>query len=443
MTFSIQFRDNVLALLGQFWNTPAQEVVTTALSSARQAANPQEVLTIFRQAVQYLKAIQPGNQQIPMTLDALIGDEERRINEVWKQYSEQMWTIPFYVGKCEYHTPQEMKARQERAELAGNLSALLSHPNAQQYYRAVFGEDLPITLDTLKKRAGAEALGDFETVQQIDAEITQAYTKLNRVKTEWMALPEWVKELFGFLPEQTILTNPESFTSALTAIWSYNLTCIYRRLLSREVDRSSKENLVNTALAVAKILREQYQKIDRLLLDSAGLTRFPLEITNLENLSVLALAGNSLSELPHQIGRLQKLQNLNLEQNKISSLPSEIWNLSSLEFLNLHDNCLTGIPPSVKGLTRMTLLTLSHNQIASLPSEIQFLQSMSALHVDHNNLSSLPVEIYKCKELSWVYISDNQISSLSGPVPKRIHIDDLELKTQRPPETPWCPCQET
>ncbi|KAK4219024.1 CCR4-NOT transcription complex subunit 6-like-B [Rhypophila decipiens] len=77
-------------------------------------------------------------------------------------------------------------------------------------------------------------------------------------------------------------------------------------------------------------------------LSNNRLTKFPLGLINIENLTVLSLRANRLQVLPPCIASLKNLRTLNVAQNFLRYLPSELLELmkkgSNLQDLQLHPN---------------------------------------------------------------------------------------------------------
>jgi hypothetical protein len=72
------------------------------------------------------------------------------------------------------------------------------------------------------------------------------------------------------------------------------------------------------------------------------LSTLPMELFNLDRMTVLSLRGNHIHELPPAIGTLRNLEELNVSMNKMQYLPFEILKLfsadSHLKSIGLHPN---------------------------------------------------------------------------------------------------------
>ncbi|CAK9323345.1 unnamed protein product [Citrullus colocynthis] len=174
---------------------------------------------------------------------------------------------------------------------------------------------------------------------------------------------------------------------------------------------------------------------------------FPLGITNLINLQVLAMEGNMMNgSIPPNIGSLKNLVLLYLGGNGLTGpIPSSIGNLTSLTNLylsyNKHDgriptslgecktllslqlsgNNLTGaIPKQIFGILSLSItLALDHNSFTgSLPNEVGGLLSLLELDVSENKLSGdIPSNLGKCTSMERLYLGGNQFR---GTVPQSL-----------------------
>lgn len=83
------------------------------------------------------------------------------------------------------------------------------------------------------------------------------------------------------------------------------------------------------------------QMVRSLTLTYAGLTTFPKQILEMENLQVLNLYGNSITSIPEEIGTLKNLQYIDLRENNITALPQSIFKLDNLVRLQLEGNSIS------------------------------------------------------------------------------------------------------
>ncbi|KAI8053427.1 hypothetical protein BDF22DRAFT_684619 [Syncephalis plumigaleata] len=89
----------------------------------------------------------------------------------------------------------------------------------------------------------------------------------------------------------------------------------------------------------------------------------PIELYDLQNLTVLGLQNNQLSEISFRIGQLTRLERLNLGGNQLETLPGELLMLPNLQSLTVLPNPL----PSYKTVhQRQKILTSSQIPWATL-----------------------------------------------------------------------------
>uniref|UniRef100_A0A0D9VE02 non-specific serine/threonine protein kinase n=1 Tax=Leersia perrieri TaxID=77586 RepID=A0A0D9VE02_9ORYZ len=100
----------------------------------------------------------------------------------------------------------------------------------------------------------------------------------------------------------------------------------------------------------------------------------PDDMSRLDNLTELQLAGNQLSgSIPSSIQSLTRLTSLNLSSNHISgTIPSTIGSLSLLIIIDLSNNDLTGEIPQEFNNLHLNSLNLSSNQLSGeIPKSLQ------------------------------------------------------------------------
>ena len=177
-----------------------------------------------------------------------------------------------------------------------------------------------------------------------------------------------------------------------------------------------------------------------------GLTgAIPLELGDLEHLTVLALGGNALSgEIPTELGSLADLTELYLWGNSLTGpIPAELGALASLTELYLGDNDLAGaIPAELGNLTSLTVLFLRGNDhTGQIPAELGSLADLTELHLGGNDLTgAVPPQLGSLASLTELYLWGND---LTGPIPAELgnlanltdlHLGDNALTGPIPPE---------
>jgi internalin A len=168
-------------------------------------------------------------------------------------------------------------------------------------------------------------------------------------------------------------------------------------------------NRKNLHQIIYNAAKEQETTLD---LSGMQLSKLPVEICQLSNLTHLYLRNNQLIELPGEIDQLSKLTVLSLRSNKLSKLPIEICQLSSLTQLYLRDNTLSELPAEIGQLTNLTILGLSNNRLSELPAEIGQLSKLTTFDLSNNRLSELPAEIGQLSKLTTFDLSNNQLREL-------------------------------
>ena len=139
-----------------------------------------------------------------------------------------------------------------------------------------------------------------------------------------------------------------------------------------------------------------------------------------KDITSLDLFDNNITKLPVEIGQLTQLTELYLRNNKLTNLPAEIGQLTQLTTLHLSLNKLTHLPVEIGQLTQLTELILYGNNITQLPVEIGQLTQLTRLFLQNNNITHLPVEIGHLIQLTSLYLSDNPVENLLNPIIQRV-----------------------
>ena len=124
------------------------------------------------------------------------------------------------------------------------------------------------------------------------------------------------------------------------------------------------------------------KQVKKLNLSGCGLTEFPDNIFEYQNLTKLVLSNNKIKTIPKDILTLKKLQVLDLANNEIKVLQSAVFRLSKLRTLNVYGNKITKFPKQVfeSGLKK---IIVGKNPIES--EEIENLRILCEVVADKND----------------------------------------------------------
>jgi len=123
------------------------------------------------------------------------------------------------------------------------------------------------------------------------------------------------------------------------------------------------------------------------------------EVSDMEGLTTLALAGNRIYKVPPEIGKLTNLKVLGLEENLITTLPPQIKRLRSLEVFYLGNNKIAEIPKEIGKMRSLQQLDVSNNRLTEIPEQIGELYLLKKLILKHNDLQDVPYQVLKLKKL--------------------------------------------
>lgn len=160
----------------------------------------------------------------------------------------------------------------------------------------------------------------------------------------------------------------------------------------------------------------------QLLLSGHGITDFPREIFQLQNLEVLDLSQNLLRDLPPEIQFLSKLKNIQLRNNQLRQLPEEIGNLQVLERIDCSINQLSSLPQSLLQATSLREILIDSNCFEAFPT-VELPASLNSISIANNQISEIPDSIRRLFKLNFVDLRHNRLSSV--PVTLTL-LQDLE-----------------
>ncbi|GAY31892.1 hypothetical protein CUMW_272670, partial [Citrus unshiu] len=138
-------------------------------------------------------------------------------------------------------------------------------------------------------------------------------------------------------------------------------------------------DISETSLCGSMVSSSNLSSVKHLYLQKNAINGIPCKISELSNLHVLVLRGNSLQgHIPNELCQLGKLQ-----------IPWEIRKLQNIRALNLSSNLLSSVvPESFSNLKMTESLDLSHNILSGhTPPQLTELNLLSNFNVSYNNLS--------------------------------------------------------
>lgn len=117
--------------------------------------------------------------------------------------------------------------------------------------------------------------------------------------------------------------------------------------------------------AKRRILHAYQTQAEELRLNTLQLSELPPEIGQLRHLKSLCVWGNQLTKLPVEIYQLTNLSKLNLGRNLLITLPDEIGHFKQMRELNVLGNQIKQLPKTIDQLPFLEVLRINIPQTAS------------------------------------------------------------------------------
>jgi Leucine-rich repeat (LRR) protein len=147
--------------------------------------------------------------------------------------------------------------------------------------------------------------------------------------------------------------------------------------------------------------------ITHLFIRGSNLTSLPAEIGNLRNLQMLTILAG-LTALPAEFAQLQNLNEIRFEYTQFEVFPLELTELPNLTRLSLSDDkTITTLPAEIGNMSGLQSLWLNNTSITSLPVEIGNVP-LTSLSLDNTPISALPD--VKFEELGYLNLTGTNIS---------------------------------
>ncbi|KAF3420273.1 hypothetical protein E2986_04513 [Frieseomelitta varia] len=149
------------------------------------------------------------------------------------------------------------------------------------------------------------------------------------------------------------------------------------------------------------------------------LTTLPPWIIELFNVTNLYIYGNLIKEVPLELCQMNQLTVLDLSANKLEQIPPYIGNLISLKSLLLNDNSISKLPfgkfldaTKMNKMHNLEILSISGNKFVALPEWIGSLPKLKELTADNNCLKELPNRLTLSPQLSIISVCSNRLRYL-------------------------------
>ena len=168
--------------------------------------------------------------------------------------------------------------------------------------------------------------------------------------------------------------------------------------------------------------------LTRLALKENHITAVEPNIGDLVKLKDLDLSCNRISQIAPQIEKCTNIKKLELQQNQLDHIPRNVFRILELLDFNVSNNNLRGLPTAICYCQSILELRMSHNQIETIPNDIGNLIALELLDVSSNLLRALPPSIKHCERLKHLELSSNKMSFVPAEIKKLKKLKYLNIK---------------
>ncbi|KAF8817536.1 hypothetical protein BYT27DRAFT_7074476 [Phlegmacium glaucopus] len=168
----------------------------------------------------------------------------------------------------------------------------------------------------------------------------------------------------------------------------------------------------------------------QLFLARNKLSKFPLILSRLENLTFLSLRHNYISYLPPEVARLKNLQSLNICNNRLTFVPSELLGMK-LQSLLLFPNPFISPPPSPRPISKIEYFAPKVPPLTELALRVLLARPTSQTSVPFSSATNMPETLLEQRfdlplpiGASWCPLSPLLQQTLSVCVPGSVLPDE-------------------
>ena len=163
-----------------------------------------------------------------------------------------------------------------------------------------------------------------------------------------------------------------------------------------------------TILTIEQLLNSPLNSVKHAKITNAQLTSFPEELfRQKESIEIIDLSYNNLTELPNRITEFKNLKILFLSFNQFKVFPIQLSNCEQLSMIAFKSNQLIGIEENSFPLS-LRWLILTDNQIDKIPESIGNCELLQKFVFAGNRIKVLPESLSNCKNLELIRASANQ-----------------------------------
>jgi Leucine-rich repeat (LRR) protein len=221
---------------------------------------------------------------------------------------------------------------------------------------------------------------------------------------------------------------------------------------------------------------DMLSSVNKIILSSNSLERFPSILNNFSNIEALSLASNNfvdevffpkeykkikwlslsnnpLNKVPENIRLLKKIETLNINYTNISKIDFKVFHaniaieelsltnnkinvvlnngesLLEINYLDLSNNVIEELHGSGYFSNKLKALYLENNRLERLPDDIDYNISLQILDLSNNKLKNVPEGIFNLTNLISLRLENNQLENLGDSISKLLNIEFLYLES--------------
>lgn len=153
------------------------------------------------------------------------------------------------------------------------------------------------------------------------------------------------------------------------------------------------------------------------------------KLYKLKDLQVLKLSGNGVTEFPKNFSELNNLLYIASYNNPFTKFPDGFEKMYGLNHLELSHTRIDSIPGSIAYLSKLkTIKFTDTDDTLKLPTTLRYLKGLQDIQIENCIMDSFPKEIFKVMSLRFLYLSKTNTYFLSSHFERLPNLEVLVLE---------------